>query len=64
MKYGAVGVSLVPSENLVDIVWGSDRPTPIRAPAMSMPKHLHGRDVTSKLESLRQAMKENSCQVC
>lgn len=61
--YRAAGVEITFVENLVDIVWGADRPARPCVPAMIMPANLHGNPATEKIRAVRQAMTANKCEV-
>lgn len=53
-----LGDSLVPvHDNLIDIIWGSDRPKQSETPVSILPYHYTGRRFTDKLTDLRAAIK-------
>ncbi|GAB0135515.1 hypothetical protein EsDP_00003850 [Epichloe bromicola] len=58
----AGGAGLVPlDENLVDIVWSTDRPARPRQPVTVLTDDLAGKSVTKKIMELRQELSKKNC---
>ncbi|KAK3302551.1 peptidase M24, structural domain-containing protein [Chaetomium strumarium] len=54
-KSGGAGVKAV-SENLVDLVWGTDRPPRTNNPIVLLPERYSGKDTATKLSELRKEL--------
>jgi Xaa-Pro aminopeptidase len=54
-KNGGAGVKAV-SENLVDLVWGTDRPPRTNNPIVLLPEKYSGKDTATKLSELRKEL--------
>lgn len=56
-KSGGAGLKAV-SENLVDLVWGADRPARPNNPIMLLPEKYAGKDTATKLADLRKELEK------
>ena len=54
------GITLKPlAKNIVDSVWGDDRPAPPVAPAVSQPLHYAGRTAAEKIAAVQKQLKDD-----
>ncbi|KAG5930669.1 hypothetical protein E4U42_000009 [Claviceps africana] len=59
-KAGGSGLVAL-EENLVDIVWSTDRPARPRQPVRVLPDELAGKSVAQKIDELRQELSKKNC---